>query len=103
MIEGINEEIRLLSDKDDPFPMDNWQIQRKTSEIPPVGALATPLMPEKVNNPLPQRTKPPSEKRTDEIPPVDTQNSVQSKPPTHNNKPTRRQIEYDSMTQTNNK
>ena len=99
LIEGINEEIRLLSDKDDPFPMDNWQTQRKTSEIPPVGALATPLMPEKVNNPLPQRTKPPSEKRTDEIPPVYTQNSAQSKPPAHNNKPTKRQIEYDSMNQ----
>ena len=100
LIEGINEEIRLLNEEDDPFSKTaRQQIHRKTGEIPPVEKLAMPLIPEKVNNPLPQRTKPPNEKGTDEIPPVNTQDPVQGKPPTHNTKPARRQINYDSTTQ----
>ena len=99
LIEGINEEIRLLNDEDDPFSTARQQIQRETGEIPPVERLATPLVPEKVDNPLPQRTKPPSEKGTGEIPPISTQNPIQGKPPTHNTKPAKRQINYDNMTQ----
>ena len=90
LIEGINEEIRLLNEEDDPFSnTTGQQIQRKTGKIPPVEKLATPLVPEKVNNPLPQRAKPPNEKGTSEIPPVNTQDPVQGKPPTHNTKPAR--------------
>ena len=99
LIEAINEEIKMLNDEDDPFSTAGQQIQRKTGEIPPVETLATPLIPEKVNNPLPQRTKPQSEKGTGEIPPVNTQNPIQGKPPTHNTKPAKRQINYDNMTQ----
>ena len=99
LIEAINEEIKMLSDEDDPFSTAGQQIQRKTGEIPPVETLATPLIPEKVSNPLPQRTKPQGEKGTGEIPPVNTQNPIQGKPPTHNTKPAKRQINYDNMTQ----
>ena len=99
LIEGINEEIRILNDKDDPFSKARQQIQRETGEILPVERLATPLVPERVDNPLPQRTKPQSEKGTGEIPPVNTQNPIQGKPPTHNTKPAKRQINYDNMTQ----
>ena len=99
LIEAINEEIKMLNDEDDPFSTAGQQIQRKTGEIPPVETLATPLIPEKVSNPLPQRTKPQGEKGTGEIPPVNTQNPIQGKPPTHNTKPAKRQINYDNMTQ----
>ena len=100
LIAGINEEIRLLNEEDDPFSnTTGQQIQRKTGEIPPVEKLVTPLVPEKVNNPLPQRTKSPNRKGTGEIPPVNTQDSVQGKPPAHNTKPARRQINYEGMTQ----
>ena len=104
LLEGLNEEIRLLNEEDDPFVNTPEQrILRNTGEIPPVEKLATPLVPEKVDNPLPQRTKPPNRKETDEIPPVDTQDSVQDpvqgKPPTHNTRPTKRQINYDSTIQ----
>ena len=43
--------------------------------------------------------KPQNEKRTGEIPQVNTQDSVQGKPPTHNIKPARRQINYDNAAQ----
>ena len=100
LIEGINEEITLLNEEDDPFSnMARQQTQGRTGEIPPVEKLATPLVLEKVNNPLPQRTKPQNKKGTGEIPPVSTQDYIQGKPPTHNTKPARRQINYDSMTQ----
>ena len=99
LIEAINEEIRMVNDEDDPFSTAGQQLQRETGEIPSVETLATPLIPEKVNNPLPQRTKPQSKKGTGEIPPVNTQNQIQGKPPTHNTKPARRQINYDNMTQ----
>ena len=100
LIEGINEEIRLLNEEDDPFSNPTGhQKQRKTGEIPSVEKLATPLVPEKVSNPLPQRSKPQNEKRNGEIPRVNTQDSVQGKPPAHNIKPARRQINYDNTAQ----
>ena len=100
LIEGINEEIRLLNEEDDPFAITTGQQkQRETGKIPLVEKLATPLLPEKVNNPLPQRMKPTIKEGTGEIPPVNAQYSMQGKPPTHNTKPARRQIDYDSMTQ----
>ena len=104
LLEGLNEEIRLLNEIDDPFVnTPEQQIPRNTGEIPPVEKLATPLVPEKVDNPLPQRTKPLNRKGTDEIPPANTQepvqNTVQGKPPTHNIKPAKRQINYDSAIQ----
>ena len=74
LIEGINEEIRLLNEEDDPFSNTaRQQKQRKTGEILPVEKLATPLVPEKVNNPLPQRSKPQNGKGTGKIPQVNTQ------------------------------
>ena len=51
LIEALNEEIRMLNDKDDPFSTAGQQFQRETGEIPSVETLATPLIPEKVNNP----------------------------------------------------
>ena len=63
LIEGINEEIKILNEEDDPFSckpsniQTSTQIRQKTGEIPPVDKLAMPLIPVKVNNPLPQRTK----------------------------------------------
>ena len=104
LLEGLNEEIRLLNEEDDPFVKTPEQRKsRNTGEIPPVEKLATPLVPEKVDNPLPQRTKPLNRKETDEIPPVDTQDPVQDpvqgKPPTHNTRPAKRQINYDSTIQ----
>ena len=99
LIEGINEEINLLNEEDDPFTnMTVPRKQGKTGEIPPVEKLATPLIPEKVNNPLPQRTKPQNKKGNGEIPPVNNQDFMQGKPPAHNSKTTRRQINYDDMT-----
>ena len=100
LIEGVNEEIKLLNEEDDPFSnIARQQKQGKTGEIPPVEKLATPLIPEKVNNPLPQRTKPQNKRGTSEIPPVSNQDFIQGKPPVHNTKPTRRQINYDGMAQ----
>ena len=104
LLEGLNEEIRLLNEIDDPFVnTPEQQIPRNKGEIPPVEKLATPLVPEKVDNPLPQRTKPITRKGTDEIPPANTQepvqNTVQGKPPTHNIRPAKRQINYDSAMQ----
>ena len=52
LTEGINEEIRLLNEEDDPFSNTRGeQKQGKTGKIPPVEKLAMPLVPEKVNNP----------------------------------------------------
>ena len=100
LIEGVNEEIKLLNEEDDPFTnITIPQKQGKTGEIPPVEKLATPLIPEKVNNPLPQRTKLQNKKGTSEIPPVSNQDFIQGKPPAHNTKPARRQINYDGMAQ----
>ena len=99
LIEGVNEEIKLLNEEDDPFiNMTVPQKQGKTGEILPVEKLATLLIPEKVSNPLPQRTKLQSKKGTGEIPPVSNQDFVQGKPPAHSTKTTRRQINYDDMT-----
>ena len=71
-MDGINEEIRLLNEEDDLFTggtaatQTSTILNRKTSEIPPIfqaqeppqpDTLTTPLIPEKVNNPLPQRSK----------------------------------------------
>ena len=62
LIEGINEEIKLLNEEDDPFSrkacdiQTTTQIHKETGKIPPVDELATPLIPVKVSNPLPQRT-----------------------------------------------
>ena len=90
LIEGINEEIKLLNEEDDPFSNTvGQQKQRNTGKIPSVERLATPLIPEKVNNPLPQRAKQQNNKGTGEIPPVSMQDSIQGKPPAHNIKPTR--------------
>ena len=100
LIEGINEEIKLLNEEDDPFTSTTIaRSQGKTGEIPPGDKLATPLVPEKVNNPLPQRTKQQNKKGTSEIPPDNNQNYLQGKPPTHNTNPTRRQINYEGMVQ----
>ena len=90
LIEGINEEINLLNKEDDPFTnMTVPRKQEKTGKIPPVEKLATPLIPEKVNNLLPQRTKPQNKKGNGEIPPVNNQDFLQGKPPAHNSKTTR--------------
>ena len=108
LIEGINEEIKLLNEEGDPSAdkARNTQtyscIHQNTGKIPPVEKLAMPLIPEKVNNPLPQRTKSQNRKGTDEIPPDKTQRLIQGKPPAHNNKPARRQINYDNMGQLQN-
>ena len=104
LIEGINEEIKFLNEEDDPFSgkarntQISTQIHKESGEIPPVDKLATPLIPVKVNNPLPQRMKSQNKKQgTDEIPPGNIQNPTQGKPPVPNNKSTRRQINYDNM------
>ena len=109
LIRDINEEIKLLEEEDDPFTSSENIGQQEvrntkgTGEIPPLlqdnhppllEKLAMPLVPEKVNNPLPQRIKPQEKRRTGEIPP---ENQVQGKPPVHNVKSTRRQIDYDNM------
>ena len=83
LIEGINEEIRLLNEDDDPFSgkTSNTQtgilINRQTGEILPGEKLATPLVPEKVDNPLPQRLKQEEKHKTSEIPPDNTLNFTQ--------------------------
>ena len=108
LIEGINEEIRLLNEEDDLFSGRTAatqaiaQIHKQTGEIPPVEKLATPLIPERVNNPLPQRPRQEGGHKSSEIPPDNTLNFMQGKPPAHNNKPARRQIDYDGMGQVQN-
>ena len=108
LIEGINEEIKRLNEEDDPFSSKASNIQtstqsrQNTGEIPPVDKLATPLVPVKVNNPLPQRTKPQNKQGTNEIPPGKVQQFTQEKPPVPNNKPAKRQIHYDNIGHTQN-
>ena len=103
LIEGINEEIKLLNEEDDPFSGNtrntqaSTQICRNTSEIPLVEKLVMPLIPVKVNNPLPQRTKPQNKQGTSEIPLDNIQHFIQGKPPVPGNKPAKRQINYDNM------
>ena len=93
LIEGINEEIKLLNEEDDLFSgktcntQTSTQNHKETGEIPPVDKLAMPLIPVKVNNPLPQRTKSQNKQGTNEIPPGNIQNFTQGKPPVPNTKP----------------
>ena len=118
LITKLNEEIALQNTEDDPFTSIATDILRGTEnnkgngEIPPFtferkqaieDQLATPLIPELMNKPLPQReSQKEGRHKTSEILPDDSQRLVQGKPPSHNNKSTRCQINYDNMAQTQN-
>ena len=108
LIEGINEEIKLLNEEDYLFSSKAsdtqtfTQTHQKTGEIPPVDKLATPLIPVKVNNPLLQRMKSQNKQGTNEIPPGNVQHFTQEKPPVPNTKPAKQQIHYDNIGHTQN-